>query len=122
MVDGYGLGLKKRLARQLLSRQLTIEDLSKQIDVSLDRLEHCLAVSNEAMSVVEIIIRVAHYFGVTVEYLVTGEKIENKYSSYTKVLDDLMMLPLDMRESIQVMIHAAAEAELQKKEVSISRA
>lgn len=110
---------RERLKRVLLSQHLRLEELSQQIDVSFVRLKQCIE-SSDILSSVEVLVRVARYLGVTVEYLATGEEIGNKYSNYIKVLDDLMTLPPEIMESIQVMIHAASQAELQKKEIIVS--
>lgn len=45
----------------------------------------------------------------------TGEGNQGRRVTDMEVLDDLMVLPPEIRDDIMVMIHAAAEAELQKK-------
>jgi transcriptional regulator with XRE-family HTH domain len=73
----------------------------------------------QSMPPADVAVKIAKVLGLSVEYLVTGEEIQNltnisPYIQFREVLDDLSILPHDIFIPIKMMIKTAANNERQK--------
>jgi transcriptional regulator with XRE-family HTH domain len=68
----------------------------------------------------DVAVKIASALNLSVEYLITGKEVRNsvdvsKYIKYRDFLDDVMVLPDNIFNSIKVMVKSAAENERVKK-------
>jgi transcriptional regulator with XRE-family HTH domain len=118
----------ENLRSELDYQGLIVKQLSAKTGVNLHTLNHYLA-GKKSMPPADVAVKIAAALGVTVEYLVTGSEQRNKaaaktrdsaylkeeFSQFKEVLDNLLLLPMEMREPIVAMIDAAARREQRDK-------
>lgn len=72
---------------------------------------------------VDVAVKLATVLDVSVEYLVTGKTTDNrnadKYLPVREIMDELLILPPEVLTPIKAMIHAAAQAELEKNKTQV---
>lgn len=110
----------ENLRSELDYRGLIVKQLSAMSGVNIHTLNHYLS-GKKSMPPADVAVKIARVLGVSVEYLVTGEdaKISSidieGYLEFRKTIDNLRILPKEVRSPILVMIEAAACREREKK-------
>lgn len=112
-----------RLRSEIRYQGLVRKELAVKATIQKRALDNYLD-TQASMPPADIAVKIARALDCSVEYLVTGERNKNdemaKYKPFRKILDDLLILPEDIRSSFEVMVHAAAQAELDKQKKTIS--
>ena len=114
------MSFSKNLRSELDYQGLIVKQLSAKTGININTLNHYLY-GKKSIPPADIAVKIAIALGVSVEYLVTGEekkaspsiKIEN-FSEFRKIINNLQILPEDIRIPIFAMIETAAKTTKKK--------
>ncbi len=111
---------KERLKEELSYKGFIVKEFSAKTGINKRTLESYLD-SREVIPSADIAVKIANVLGVSVEYLVTGEKKKISVEEapltrkYKTVIDDLEVLPQEISSPLVNAIHYAAENERKKQ-------
>jgi transcriptional regulator with XRE-family HTH domain len=90
------MNFRKNLRAELDYLDLTIKELSAQTGIPMGTL-NCYLGQRETMPPADIAVKIAHVFGVSVEYLVTG-KYDKSITSYHPIIRSILQIILELNE------------------------
>jgi transcriptional regulator with XRE-family HTH domain len=110
------------LRTELDYRGWIVKQLAAKTGVNINTLNHYLS-GKRSIPPADVAVKIASALGVSVEYLVTGKASTqpidmSAYLPFRQLLDDLRILPEDVREPIQGMIQIAADREREKRHMA----
>lgn len=114
------MSFKIRLKEEISYQDLLLKELADKANISKRTIESYVD-SRGRMPAADVAVRIATILNISVEYLVTGKNKNKhddmeKYRSIRKVMDDFLLVSDDVRNSVEVMLHSAAQAELEKNQ------
>ncbi|MBQ9537787.1 MAG: helix-turn-helix transcriptional regulator [Treponema sp.] len=99
----------QRLREEIEYTGLLQKELADRAGIKKRALDMYLG-SQASIPPADVAVRLAKVLGVTVEYLVTGERNEelDKHRPFRRLEEDFSALPSDIAKTIEAMVHAIA--------------
>ena len=113
----------KRLRSEIEYLGLNQKEFAAKAGIKKRALDAYLG-AQQSMPPADTAVKIASTLGVSVEYLVTGKEYRQSvdiscYLQFRDILDDLAVLPDEIRDPIKTVIKAFADSERKKKQADV---